>query len=431
MSSILAPDSARDTAAPVDRLPDDLARAVADPKAYADMDALHQVFAVIRRDHPFARADLPDYAPFWVASKFDDIQQIARQNEVFLSGLGALTPKAMASAVSDQGFRSVVGMNAPDHAKYRLITQGWLAPKAIRKLEADMRALARRHVDRMAQIGGEMDFVKEIAVHYPLLVVMSILGVPAEDEPMMLRLTQEYFGAADEDLARGGAGASGLDRASPRETIAEVSGYFRRITEDRRRNPTGDLASVIANARIDGALMPEADSLGYYITIAFAGHDTTSSSVAGGLWALAERPDQLAKVRASPALIPGLVEESIRWTTPVQQFTRVAARDAEVRGQTVRRGEQVALCFPSGNRDEDIYEDPFAFRVDRDPIRHVAFGYGAHQCLGLHLARMEMTIFWEELLPRLRSVELAGQPRRTITNFVGGPKTLPVRVEMQ
>jgi cytochrome P450 len=415
----------------IDRLPDDLARAVADPRSYADMDALHRTFAVIRRDHPFARADLPDYEPFWVAAKFDDIQQVARQNDVFLSGLGALTPKSMASAMSDQGFRSVVGMNAPDHAKYRLITQGWLAPKAIRKLEADMRALARRHVDRMAEIGGEMDFVQEIAVHYPLLVVMAILGVPPEDEPMMLRLTQEYFGNADADLTRIGARTPEQIRAGLKETIAEVSAYFRRITEDRRRAPTDDLASVIANARIDGELMRQADSLGYYITIAFAGHDTTSSSVAGGLWALAERPGELAKVKANPTLIPGLVEESIRWTTPVQQFTRVAARDAEVRGQTVRRGEQVALCFPSGNRDEAIYEDPFAFRVDRDPIRHVAFGYGAHQCLGLHLARMEMAIFWEELLPRLRSVELAGPPRRTITNFVGGPKSLPVRIQMQ
>lgn len=414
----------------LDRLPDDLARAVADPKAYADMDTLHRTFAVIRRDHPFARAELPDYEPFWAACKFDDIQSIARQNEVFQSGLGALTPRASALGLTEQGFRSIVGMNPPDHGKYRVLTQGWLAPKNIRKLEADMRALARRYVDQMAAAGGELDFVSEIAVHYPLLVVMAILGVPAVDEPMMLRLTQEYFGNADEDLTRRGARTPEEIRIGLMETIAEVSAYFRRITEDRRRAPADDLASVIANARIDGELMPELDSLGYYITIAFAGHDTTSSSVAGGLWALAERPDQLAKVKADPSLIPGLVEESIRWTTPVQQFTRVAARDADVRGQTVREGEQVALCFPSGNRDEDIFEDPFEFRVDRSPLRHVAFGYGAHQCLGMHLARMEMAIFWEELLPRLERVELAGTPRRTVTNFVGGPKTLPVRVEM-
>jgi len=414
------------------RLPDDLARAVADPNAYADIDALHEKLKLIRRDHPFARSDLPDYAPFWVASKFDDIQSIARQNDLFLSGLGALTTRQMAATMSasGQGFRSVVGMNAPDHVKYRLLTQAWLAPKNIRKLEDSMRVLARRYVDRMAEAGGEIDFVRDVAVHYPLLVVMAILGVPAEDEPMMLRLTQEYFGNSDAEMARRGAMTPEEVQAGLKETLAEVMAYFRAITEDRRHRPADDLASVIANGRIDGELLPEIDSLGYYITIAFAGHDTTSSSTAGGMWALAERPDQLAKVKADPSLIPNLVEESIRWTTPVQQFVRVAARDAEVRGQTVRKGEQVVLCFPSGNRDEAAFEDPFAFRVDRQTNKHVAFGYGPHQCLGMHLARMEMAIFYEELLPRLKSVELAGTPRRTITNFVGGPKTLPLRYEL-
>jgi cytochrome P450 len=412
------------------RLPDHLARAAADPATYADFDLLHAVFTQIRRDHPFARAELPDYHPFWVASKFDDIQSIARQGDVFLSGLGALTPRSMDSEVADQGFRSVVGMNAPDHAKYRLLTQGWLAPKNIRKLEADMRALARQYVDRLADAGGQIDFVKEIAAHYPLLVVMAILGVPPQDEPMMLRLTQQYFGNSDEELARRGAQTRDEVRAGLRETVAEVSAYFREVTAARRREPREDLASVIANSRIDGEPMPELDSLGYYITIAFAGHDTTSSSVAGGLAALAERPGEWAKLKADRSLIPGLVEESIRWTSPVQQFTRVAARDAEIRGQRVRAGDQVALCFPSGNRDEEVYPDPFEFRVDRGLERHVAFGYGPRQCLGMHLARMEMAIFFEELLPRLKSVELAGDVRRTTTNFVGGPKTLPLKYEV-
>ena len=423
---------ASDITRTITRLPDELARAVADPEAYADLETLHAKFKIIRRDYPFARSELPDYAPFWVASKFDDIQSVARQNDVFLSGLGALTTREMAARVGGeaQGFRSVVGMNEPEHVKYRLLTQSWLAPKNIRKLEDGMRAIARRYVDQMAEAGGAIDFVRDVAVHYPLLVVMSVLGVPPEDEPMMLRLTQQYFGNNDAELARRGTMSPEEVTRGLMETIAEVSDYFRAITADRRRNPADDLASVIANGRIDGELLPEPDSLGYYITVAFAGHDTTSSSVAGGLWALAERPDELAKVKADPTLIPSLVEESIRWTTPVYQFVRMAARDAEVRGQTVAKGEQVALCFPSGNRDEDAFDDPFAFRVDRRSNRHVAFGYGAHQCLGMHLARMEMAIFFEELLPRLKSLELAGEPRRTTTNFVGGPKTLPIRYAM-
>ncbi len=412
------------------RLPDDLARAVAAPATYADFDAMHALFTRVRRDHHFARAEIEGYAPFWTAAKFDDIQAVARQNDLFLSGLGALAPQALVQSSSGQGFRSVVGMNAPDHQAYRLLTQAWFAPKNLRRLEADMRALAKRWVDRMADAGGEIDFVKEVAVHYPLLVVMAILGVPEADEPMMVRLTQEYFGNADSELTRRSAMTPEEVQTGLRETVAEVSAYFRAITLSRRRAPTDDLASVIANGCVNGEPIPELDSLGYYITIAFAGHDTTSSSVAGGLWALAERPDELARVKADPALIAGLVEESIRWTSPVQQFTRVAARHAEVRGQAVRAGEQVCLCFPSGNRDEEVFDDPFAFRVDRSPARHLAFGYGAHQCLGMHLARMEMAVFWQELLPRLKSVSLAGEPRRTVTNFVGGPKSLPIRYRM-
>lgn len=207
--------------------------------------------------------------------------------------------------------------------------------------------------------------------------------------------------------------------------------YFRKVSDDRRRRPTDDLATVIANGEIDGRPIEDCEAMGYYITVAFAGHDTTSSSVSGALWALSERPDQLQRVRSDPSLIPSLVEEAIRWTTPIHQFVRVAAQDHEIRGRKVLRGDKVILCFPSGNRDEEVFADPFEFRVDRTPNRQIGFGYGAHMCLGMHLARMEMSIFFQELLPRLERVELAGKPRRTITNFVGGPKSVPIRFSMR
>jgi len=283
----------------------------------------------------------------------------------------------------------------------------------------------------MAQAGGEMDFVRQVAVHYPLLVVMSILGVPEADEPMMLRLTQEYFGNNDEELNRGKAARSPEETAATlNAVIDDANAYFKVISDDRRRTPTDDLISVVANSVIDGQPISDVDAMGYYITAAFAGHDTTSSSTAGGVWAMCEAPEVFTAVKADPGLIPALVEESIRWTTPVHQFVRRAGQDAEVRGQRVRQNDWVVLCFPSGNRDEEAFEDPFTFRVDRAANRHVAFGYGAHMCLGMHLARMEMRIFFEELLPRLKSLELAGTPTRTVTNFVGGPKSVPIRYRM-
>ena len=417
-------------------LPDDVAREIASPASYAEWDGLHRTLVRVRRELPFARAELPEYPPFWVASKLADIREVASRNREFLSGMGGLMTREQLAFEARKGagqlFRSIVAMNEPEHRTYRALTQNWFQQSNLRRFEPRIRALAKRHVDRLAEVEGECDFVREVAVHYPLLVVMAILGVPEEDEPFILRLTREYFGNADGDLNRGGVARTPVEAvASVREVIEEATAYFGRLSAERRRAPTEDLITVIANSRVDGEQINDIDAMGYYITVAFAGHDTTSSSVAGGVWALAESPEQLARVRAELSLVPALVEESVRWTTPIHQFVRQASCDAEVAGQRVRKGDLVVLCFPSGNRDEEVFDAPFEFRADRSPNRQIGFGFGPHMCLGVHLARMEMAIFFEELLPRLESLELAGVPRRTITNFVGGPKSLPIRFRLR
>jgi hypothetical protein len=211
--------------------------------------------------------------------------------------------------------------------------------------------------------------------------------------------------------------------------LADFFNYFNALTGSRRASPLDDVASVIANAKVDGAQISAFDAVSYYVIISTAGHDTTSSSTAGALWALAERPSELAKVRQNLDLIPSLVDESIRWTTPVRHFMRSAAADTTVGGRPVAKDDWFMLCYPSGNRDEEVFDNPMEFRVDRSPNRHLAFGYGAHLCLGQHLAKMEMRILWEELLPRLKSVELAGDAQLSEANFVNGPKKLPIRYE--
>jgi cytochrome P450 len=261
---------------------------------------------------------------------------------------------------------------------------------------------------------------------------MSVLGVPEEDEPFMLRLTQEFFGAKDEERNRAKVSADPLEIVKAvQQVVHDANEYFRKISGDRRRKPANDLASVIANSQIDGRPIDDLEAMGYYITIAFAGHDTTSSSIAGGIWALCERPDQLKLVQSDLSLIPALVEEAIRWTTPIHQFVRVAAETCVLRGRRVTKGNRIILCFPSGNRDEEVFEDPFAFRVDRKPNRHIGFGYGPHICLGMFLARMEMSIFFQELLPRIEWMELTGEPKGMVSNFVGGPKFVPIRIKMR
>ena len=222
--------------------------------------------------------------------------------------------------------------------------------------------------------------------------------------------------------------ASGL--AAMQATVADFIAYFNGVTEDRRRNPRQDLASVIANGQIEGAPLGNFEAMSYYIIVATAGHDTTSSTTAGAMWELARSPDQFARVKADPTLIPGLVEESIRWVTPVKHFMRSATRAIEVDGRAIAKDDWLMLCYASGNRDESVFEHPFVFDMTRTPNRQLAFGYGAHVCIGQHLARMEMRILWEELLPRLETVELAGEPKNMTANFVCGPKSVPIRFRM-
>jgi hypothetical protein len=269
-----------------------------------------------------------------------------------------------------------------------------------------------------------------VALHYPLHVVMEILGVPEADEPRMLMLTQELFGAADPDLAREEASAPTQDLGTIQAVIMDFYQYFAALSAERRANPRDDLASVIANSTIDGQPLSELEAMSYYVIVATAGHDTTSSTTAGAMWGLCENQDQLARLKADPSKIPTMIDEAIRWTTPVKTFMRTATDDTELRGRKIAKGDWLMLCYASGNRDEEVFEDAQVFRADRSPNKQLAFGYGAHLCLGQHLAKMEMRILFEELLPRLKSVELAGTPKQSMAVFVNGPKTVPIRFEM-
>jgi cytochrome P450 len=423
------------------QIPQAIAETIVDPYAYAAEDPVQDAFTELRRDIPLGIAQPNGFDPFWVVTKFDDLQAVERQNELFHNGdrsavLTTIEADKWVREVmggSPHLVRSLVQMDNPDHFNYRKLTQGAFLPQNLRKLEDRIRSIARSFVDKMAEQGGTCDFARDVAFLYPLHVIMEILGVPEADEPRMLKLTQELFGPADPEVNRTGEDMTGDARAgfdAVFETVAEFMEYFNAMTEDRRANPRDDIASIIANGKIDSEPLDHLAAMSYYIIVATAGHDTTSNTTAGGLWALLDNPDQLAKVKDDPSKIDGFVEESIRWVTPVKHFMRTATDDAELRGQRIKKGDWLFLAYPSGNRDEDHFTDPFAFDIERSPNKHIAFGYGAHICLGQHLGRMEMRILWEELFPRLKSIELAGEPKRTVANFVCGPKSVPIRYEM-
>jgi cytochrome P450 len=397
------------------------------PAAYADDALFHEACAVLRREDPIHLVEHPDFAPFHVLTTHADVLEVElHHNEWHNAPKPVLANLEADRRREEQGdlLRTLIHMDEPDHRAYRNVTADWFLPKNLARLETRLAGLATETVDRMAAMGGECDFARDIAMQYPLQVILAILGLPESDYPRMLKLTQELFGAADEEVGRGG---------SLEDIVAVVQdffAYFTALTESRRAEPTDDLASTIANATIDGEPIGLMETISYYVIAATAGHDTTSSAMAGGMQALVEHPEQLARLQADPSLMATAVDEMIRWVTPVKHFMRNATVPYDLGGKHFEPGDAVLMSYPSANRDEAVYEDPMRFDVGRKPNKHLAFGFGIHYCLGAMLARMEMKAVFSELLPRLRSVELAGEPQLTKTLFVGGLKHLPLRYEL-
>ena len=410
----------------------ELDAAMVDPAHWGDEGWVHAQFAWLRANAPVRRMAPDGFEPFWSIARHQDVMAVEGDKRRFINDpRPILAPKLTEALLQHLAgrrhlVRSLVQMDDPDHRKYRALTQPWFMGSNLRKLAGRIDELATLYVDRLGELGGECDFVKDISTWYPLRVIMTIFGVPEEDEPLMMRLTQELFGSTDPDERRA------IEPESLMDVVADFEAYFQELSRSRRANPTDDVASVIANAQIDGEPLPAHETNGYYIIIATAGHDTTSSSTAGGLHALIEHPEELAKLRAAPEQhMATAVDEMIRWVTPVRQFARTATEDCQVGGVDFKEGESCVLWYPSANRDEAVFEDPFKFRVDRPDVRHLAFGYGAHVCLGQHLARMEMAALFRELLRRVDHLELNGEPRYSQTAFVGGLKSLPIRYRMR
>jgi cytochrome P450 len=330
-------------------------------------------------------------------------------------------------------FRSLVQLDPPEHPKYRQITLKALAPQNIAALKGQIRGIAEEQLQRLREHDrAEIDWAKQIAMPYPLGVVLDLVGVPRADHPMMLRLTQWLFSWADPDLCRPGADPTNpVDQATTWKMVFdEFDVYFSALMAARQRQPQNDIASILANATIDGAPLDHVLAISYYAILATAGHDTTAHTTSNAMWVLAENPGLLKQLKAAPELIPAFVEEAIRWTTPVKHFVRHATADCELRGMRIRRGDRLYLAYPSANRDEEAFVAPFEFRLDRNPNRHVGFGFGGHVCLGQHLARLEMRTLWETLLPALEHVEMAGPGQVIQSEFVSGPKSVPIRFKL-
>lgn len=400
------------------------------PEAYLDEAEVARKCAELRAQGPLLWIEQEPYRPFWAVLRNADIMAVERDSKTWLAApRQTLMPSDIEDAIIAQWgvrtgpVRTLLDMDGADHRDHRNLTQSWFHSRFLASLRERMTLLATEYVDKMEALGGECDFIEDIAVPYPLIMITSILGLPDSDAALVLKLTQELFGAQDPERQR--SGQYGQDVAM------EFFGYLAGIVAERRKEPKDDLMSVVANATLHGEPLPDIDTLSYGMLLAAAGHDTTSSSVGVGMMQLALNPGEFAKLKADPALLPLAAQEMFRWATPVRHFMRTAACDTELAGQAIKAGESVCLMYLSGNRDEAVFDAPDSFKVDRSPNRHVAFGYGAHHCLGRILAEMEVEALFREIAARVESIELAGPPEWVKTNHTGGLKHLPIRYRMK
>ena len=401
--------------------PDDI---FTDNHRWGDLDDWNRTALALHERGGIHRIERDGFRPFWAVIDHGAVLEIERQPAMFTNGPEPVLATNSQIDGRQAEIKSLIHMDAPEHPDYRKLLQDWFKPRTVAELQGRLDELSRRAVGKLEAAGGSVDFATEITLPYPLEVILAIMGLPESDYTRMLMLTQELFGGEDPDLQRA--------EASPEvqaQVIADFTNYFMELTGSRRTAPTDDLASAIANGTIDGEELPVLEMLGLYIIVATAGHDTTSSAMAGGLEALIQNPDQLERLRSGDeALMVNAVEEMLRWTASVRHFMRTAQEDTEVLGQEIKQGDWLYLSYKAANLDPKVFDDPLRFDIDRENAnKQISFGYGVHFCLGAQLARLELRSLFSHVLPRLASVGFAGDPATMKTTFVGGHKSLPIR----
>jgi cholest-4-en-3-one 26-monooxygenase len=393
---------------------------VASPEHYERNGYPHAEWRWLRNNDPVCWYDRPNVEPFWAITKHADIIEIGKQPTVFLNAprLAVFTLDLPPPAEGQS--RHLLNMDPPDHAKYRRVTSHWFTPRSIQALSEKVERVTRDVLDEAARREGG-DFVRDITAKITIAVIAEMLGVPREDWDLLFRWTNEIIAPQDPEFRKG----------TPHETMEaarrELFTYFNDLSEERRKRPTDDIVSIVANGKVNGEPLPIVELLSYYFLLVVAGNETTRNAMTGGMLVLLESQGEWVKLKADAGLLDSTVEEIVRWTTPVIQFARTATRDYSLRGKTIRAGQSVCLFYASGNRDEEVFPDPFVFRVDRDPNPHVGFGMGEHVCLGAHLARLELKHAFSQLRERLVTCELAGPVERVRSSFVGGIKRAPMR----
>ena len=398
------------------------------PKYYAEYGYPYEEWRLLRKEAPVYWFDRLPSVPFWAITRHADIVSISRQPKLFLNA-PRLVVGGEGNAGGDTPVRMLLNMDPPEHHAFRSLVNKRFTPRALRPIWDRVDDIATSILDAVTFDGEEteFDFVEQVSARLPIWVIAEMLGVPRSDWELLFDWTNQIIGASDSEYQP--AGMSAMETlTSARQALFQ---YFQELTDDRRKAPRDDLISVLTHAKIDGEPLPAFELMSYYFLLVVAGNETTRNATTGGLQALIENPDQLELAQRDPGVEKPMVEEILRWTSPVIHFTRTAAKDVELHGQKIRAGESLCLFYPSANRDERVFDEPDRFIIGRRPTRHIAFGIGEHVCLGAHVARIELQVIFRHIVARLERVERVGPIERLQSGIVGGIKHMPIRWKLR
>ncbi len=404
---------------------------ITSPDAFSVNGYPYPHWAYLREHAPVYWYERPNIAPFWAITKYHDIQRISRDPKTF-SNSADITIRAdpeESNTVSSTQTHHLLQMDPPEHAEYRSLVNRRFTPGGLRILEDRIDEISAGIVDRVAaelvdEVSGrgQVEFVADVAARLPLAAICELLGVPRRDWDGIHQWTNETIGASDPEYQQGRT-----RRETARAGTQALFMYFMQLAEQKRREPADDLMTTLVQAELHGEPLNAVDLLSYAFILILGGNETTRNATSGGLLALIENPEQMERLRADRALLESAVEEILRWTSPIVHFGRLVTEDTEIGGQPIAAGEMVMMWYPSGNRDEEVFDRPDQFDVGRDPNEHIAFGgFGEHFCLGANLARLELRSIFHHVLERLEDIQLAGDVERLRSGFVGGIKHLPV-----
>jgi cytochrome P450 len=365
----------------------------------------HEAFRLLRDRYPVFWNPEPDGPGFWSLTRYDDVAAAARDHR----RLGSEDGTQIASRRAEGELHSIHNMDEPRHSQMRKIIADQFAPRAVTRWQRRIEEVARALLDDMTD-RGECDFVEHVASRLPLLVFAELLGVPRPDAPLLLQWTNRMVAGEDQAAAR-----------------TELFDYFHGLVDDRRHDPADDLITVLVQAQLDGRPLTEAELDPYFILLVVAGNETTRNLLSGGLWALASTPNAIDTLRQHPEHLGPAIEEMLRWASPVTHMRRTALSELDVHSTRIQPGDKVVLWFSSANRDERVFPEPDRFIIDRSPNNHLGLGWGSHFCLGAHLARLEVKVFFSELLRRDLAIEITEPPVRLESNWFRGITELGVR----